>query len=133
MKRVLFSLVALACIAASAASAQKARLSLGAGGIMPSGDYSTADNFGWELMGAVEVGVPKSPIAVRADLMWRVVAMSSTFAGNLLLIGSMANLIVAERAEARGVRIGFGEYARIGVPISLLTITWGILVILVTS
>jgi Na+/H+ antiporter NhaD/arsenite permease-like protein len=58
--------------------------------------------------------------------------MSSTFAGNLLLIGSMANLIVAERAEQRGVRIGFAEYARIGVPVTLITIAWGIIVIVVT-
>lgn len=63
------------------------------------------------------------------DLTWRIVAMSSTFAGNLLLIGSMANLIVAERAEARGVRIGFVEYARVGIPVTLLTIVWGILVL----
>jgi Na+/H+ antiporter NhaD/arsenite permease-like protein len=63
------------------------------------------------------------------DLMWRIVAMSSTFAGNLLLIGSMANLIVAERAEARGVRIGFVEYARAGVPVALLTLAWGIAVL----
>ena len=60
------------------------------------------------------------------QLMWRVVAMSSTFAGNLLLIGSIANLIVAERAEQRGVRIGFGEYARIGVPVTVLTVAWGV-------
>ena len=65
-------------------------------------------------------------------LLWRVLAMSSTFAGNLLLIGSMANLIVAERAEARGVRIGFGEYARVGVPVTLLTLVWGIVVLVVT-
>jgi Na+/H+ antiporter NhaD/arsenite permease-like protein len=62
---------------------------------------------------------------------WRVLAMSSTFAGNLLLIGSMANLIVAERAQARGVRIGFGEYARVGVPVTLLTLAWGIVVLVV--
>jgi len=73
--------------------------------------------------------VPHLP---HAELLWRVVAMSSTFAGNLLLIGSMANLIVAEKAEARGVRIGFGEYARIGVPVTLLTLTWGIVVLVVT-
>jgi Na+/H+ antiporter NhaD/arsenite permease-like protein len=65
------------------------------------------------------------------DLMWRIVAMSSTFAGNLLLIGSMANLIVAERAEARGVRIGFGAYARVGVPVTLLTLVWGVLALVV--
>ena len=51
--------------------------------------------------------------------------MSSTFAGNLLLIGSVTNLIVAERAESRGVKLGFGEYARVGVPVTLLTIAWG--------
>jgi Na+/H+ antiporter NhaD/arsenite permease-like protein len=60
-------------------------------------------------------------------LAWRVVAMSSTFAGNLLLIGSVANLIVAEKAEASGTRIGFWEYARVGVPVTLLTIIWGVL------
>jgi len=65
------------------------------------------------------------------DLVWRVVAMSSTFAGNLLLIGSMANLIVAERAEKRGVRIGFGEYARVGIPVTLMTVAWGIAVLVV--
>jgi Na+/H+ antiporter NhaD/arsenite permease-like protein len=66
-------------------------------------------------------------------LLWRAVAMSSTFAGNLLLIGSMANLIVAERAESRGVRIGFGEYARVGVPVTLLTLGWGIVILVVTG
>ncbi|HEY3279728.1 MAG TPA: anion transporter [Gemmatimonadales bacterium] len=65
------------------------------------------------------------------ELAWRVVAMSSTFAGNLLLIGSMANLIVAERAEARGVRIAFGEYARVGVPVTILTLVWGVVVLVV--
>ncbi|OLC05116.1 MAG: hypothetical protein AUH46_03070, partial [Gemmatimonadetes bacterium 13_1_40CM_70_15] len=64
-------------------------------------------------------------------LMWRVVAMSSTFAGNLLLIGSMANLIVAEKAESRGVKIGFGEYAKVGVPVTLLTVAWGVVVLVV--
>jgi Na+/H+ antiporter NhaD/arsenite permease-like protein len=55
--------------------------------------------------------------------------MSSTLAGNLLLVGSMANLIVAERAATRGVHIGFGEYARAGIPVSALTIGWGLLVL----
>jgi len=69
------------------------------------------------------------PTLPNPDLTWRIVAMSSTFAGNLLLIGSMANLIVAERAEARGVRIGFVEYARVGIPVTLLTMVWGIVVL----
>lgn len=70
------------------------------------------------------------PNLVNEPLMWRIVAMSSTFAGNLLLIGSVANLIVAERAEARGVKIGFGEYARVGIPVTFLTIAWGTAVLL---
>ena len=73
--------------------------------------------------------VPRLP---DAELLWRVVAVSSTFAGNLLLIGSMANLIVAERAESGGVRIGFREYARVGVPVTLLTLAWGIVVLVLT-
>lgn len=71
--------------------------------------------------------VPQLP---NPELVWRVVAMSATFAGNLLLIGSVANLIVAERAESRGVRIGFAEYARAGIPVTLLTLTWGIAVLI---
>jgi Na+/H+ antiporter NhaD/arsenite permease-like protein len=64
---------------------------------------------------------------------WLLLAMSSTLAGNLLLIGSMANLIVAERAAARGEPIGFGEYARAGVPLALLSILWGTVVLLVVA
>ena len=52
--------------------------------------------------------------------------MSSTFAGNLTLLGSMANLIVAERAGARGERVGFVDYVRVGVPVTLLSLCWGI-------
>jgi Na+/H+ antiporter NhaD/arsenite permease-like protein len=63
--------------------------------------------------------------------MWLVLAMSSTFGGNLLLIGSVANLIVAERAAARGVTLGFVEYLRAGVPVTLLTLAWGLAVLLV--
>ena len=56
---------------------------------------------------------------------WLIVAMASTLAGNLTLPGSVANLIVAERARAAGVRIGFGDYLKFGVPITLLTIALG--------
>src|SRR2546426_858447 len=73
------------------------------------------------------------PTIPNPDLMWRVLAMSSTFAGNLLLIGSMANLIVAERAQTRGVHVGFVEYARIGVPVTLLTLAWGVVLLVVTG
>jgi Na+/H+ antiporter NhaD/arsenite permease-like protein len=66
-------------------------------------------------------------------LVWQAMAMSATFAGNLLLIGSMANLIVAERAEARGVQLGYWEYAKAGIPVTLVTLAWGILVLAFTA
>jgi len=48
-------------------------------------------------------------------------ALLSTLAGNLLLTGSLANLIVAERAASVGARLPFLAHARAGVPITLLT------------
>src|SRR5947208_2140944 len=56
---------------------------------------------------------------------WRIVAMSSTFAGNLTLIGSVANLIVAERAKKEGVTISFLAYLRIGLPSTLASLAFG--------
>lgn len=50
---------------------------------------------------------------------WYTLAVSSTFAGNLLVIGSIANLIVIEQARPFGVIIGFREHAGIGVPVTL--------------
>jgi Na+/H+ antiporter NhaD/arsenite permease-like protein len=51
--------------------------------------------------------------------------MSSTLAGNLTLLGSVANLIVAEEAARRGVRIGFLEYLKVGVPVTVLSVLFG--------
>ena len=82
---------------------------------------------------AVLLWAPVVPQLADAHEVWLLLAMSSTFAGNLLLIGSMANLIVAERAAARGEPIGFGEYARAGVPLALLSIMWGTVVLLVVA
>ncbi len=51
--------------------------------------------------------------------LWYVLALSSTFAGNLITIGSIANLITIEQAAQYGVTISFKEHARIGIPITL--------------
>jgi Na+/H+ antiporter NhaD/arsenite permease-like protein/uncharacterized membrane protein (UPF0127 family) len=61
---------------------------------------------------------------------WLALAMSSTLAGNLTLIGSVANLIVAQQARKR-VEIGFMEYFRVGALITIVTITIGIAVLAV--
>ena len=60
------------------------------------------------------------------DRGWLALAMSSTLAGNLTLLGSIANLIVVERAR-RTVKISFLEYLKAGVPLTVLTMGVGIL------
>ena len=60
--------------------------------------------------------------------LWLALAMSSTLAGNLTLIGSVANLIVVQQAKKR-VEIGFMEYLRAGVLITVMTIIIGVLVL----
>lgn len=48
-------------------------------------------------------------------------ALLSTLAGNLLIVGSLANIIVAERAASVGVKLGFADHAKCGVPITLIS------------
>src|SRR5215469_1129624 len=56
---------------------------------------------------------------------WLVIAMSATLAGNLTPVGSVANLIVAERARAAGIEISFWAYCRAGIPITISTLAFG--------
>jgi len=51
-----------------------------------------------------------------------ILALASTFAGNLILVGSIANLIVAEQARAFGVKLGFATFARYGIPVTLASL-----------
>jgi Na+/H+ antiporter NhaD/arsenite permease-like protein len=59
--------------------------------------------------------------------LWLIIAMSATLAGNLTLVGSVANLIVAERARAAGIQISFWAYCRVGIPVTAITLMIGIL------
>ncbi len=56
---------------------------------------------------------------------WLVVAMSSTLAGNFTLLGSVANLIVAEQARAHGTPISFWAYFKAGAPLTIVTLAAG--------
>jgi Na+/H+ antiporter NhaD/arsenite permease-like protein len=56
---------------------------------------------------------------------WLALAMASTLAGNLTITGSVANIIVVERAASEGVHVGFGEYLKVGVPLTLMTLALG--------
>ncbi len=51
-----------------------------------------------------------------------VLALASTLAGNLLLVGSIANLIVVDQAGRLGIDIGWREHARVGVPVTFVTL-----------
>jgi len=57
---------------------------------------------------------------------WLVLAMASTLAGNLTVTGSVANLIVAERARPE-VEISFWAYFKVGLPVTILTVSFGAL------
>jgi len=64
---------------------------------------------------------------VNPQLAWLTMAMATTFAGNLTLLGSVANLIVAESAKKGGVKLTFAEYLKAGIPITILTTIFGVL------
>ena len=61
--------------------------------------------------------------------MWKVLALSTTFAGNLTIIGSVANMIVVESAREH-LEVGFWDYARFGIPITILTTVAGVVLLL---
>ena len=57
---------------------------------------------------------------------WLTLAMATTLAGNLTLLGSVANLIVAEIAARRGVKLTLVEYLKAGTPIAIFTLLVGV-------
>jgi Na+/H+ antiporter NhaD/arsenite permease-like protein len=77
---------------------------------------------------AVLVFKPLIAALPNVQLGWLTLAMSSTLAGNLTLLGSIANLIVVERAR-RHVEITFLEYLKVGAPLTILTIGIGVLLL----
>jgi Na+/H+ antiporter NhaD/arsenite permease-like protein len=57
---------------------------------------------------------------------WLTLAMASTLAGNLTLVGSIANLIVLQGARRQGITISFWDYTRVGLPVTLATLAFGV-------
>lgn len=51
-----------------------------------------------------------------------ILALSSTLAGNLLIVGSIANIIVVDQAAQSGIRIGWRDHASVGIPVTLVTL-----------
>jgi Na+/H+ antiporter NhaD/arsenite permease-like protein len=58
---------------------------------------------------------------------WLTVAIASTLAGNFTVLGSIANLIVVQRAATSGVKISFWDYFRVGAPLTIISLTVGTL------
>lgn len=75
---------------------------------------------------AVMLFRPLIPQLADPEKAWLTLAMATTFAGNLTLLGSVANLIVAESARERGVQLSFGEYLKAGVPITVVSLVVGV-------
>jgi Na+/H+ antiporter NhaD/arsenite permease-like protein len=63
------------------------------------------------------------------ELMWQVMALATTFAGNLTILGSVANIIVVESARGHA-EVGFWDYAKFGLPVTILTTLVGMAMLL---
>jgi Na+/H+ antiporter NhaD/arsenite permease-like protein len=107
-------------------------------GLFGSSTTSQALNFAWfsALGSNVFSNVPFVLVAGKwignfsnPDLMWKVMALATTFAGNLTIIGSVANIIVVESAREH-TEIGFWDYAKYGVPVTVLTSIVGLVILL---
>ena len=75
---------------------------------------------------AVLLFKPLMEVMPQKELAWLALAMSSTLAGNLTVLGSVANLIVVENARRAGTELGFVEYLKVGVPLTVLTTLVGV-------
>ncbi len=77
---------------------------------------------------AVLVFKPLVPHLADPNRAWLILAMASTLAGNLTVLGSVANLIVIQKAR-RQAAISFWEYFRVGLPLTVITIAVGVLLL----
>lgn len=69
------------------------------------------------------------PAFAEPELMWKVMALATTFAGNLTILGSVANIIVVESARQH-IEVGFWDYAKYGIPVTVLSIVVGMTILL---
>lgn len=76
------------------------------------------------LVGNVPAVMLLLPFVSREPATGYALALASTLAGNAVLVGSIANLIVAEQAERLGIRIGFREHLAAGLPITLISLAF---------
>jgi Na+/H+ antiporter NhaD/arsenite permease-like protein len=75
---------------------------------------------------AVLLFKPLMDVMPQKELAWQALAMSSTLAGNLTVLGSVANLIVVENARRAGTELSFLEYLKVGIPLTAITTIVGV-------
>ena len=75
---------------------------------------------------AVMLFTPLIPQLPEPHTSWLALGMASTLAGNLTLLGSIANLIVLEGARRQGVTIGFADHLKVGLPVTAVTMLFGV-------
>jgi Na+/H+ antiporter NhaD/arsenite permease-like protein len=75
---------------------------------------------------AVLLFKPLMEVMPQKETAWLALAMSSTLAGNLTVLGSVANLIVVENARRAGTELSFVEYLKVGVPLTIATTLVGV-------
>ena len=51
-----------------------------------------------------------------------IMAVANSFGGSLILTASVSNLIVVQQARQLGIIISFRDFARLGVPIALISL-----------
>jgi len=94
----------------------------------PGAVFALATVFTSNIVSNVPTVMLLSPVArsfANPATAWLMLAMASTYAGNLTLLGSVANLIVAEQGEKAGIRIGFLDYLKVGLPVTAASIAAG--------
>lgn len=72
---------------------------------------------------------PFIPQLAQPHAAWLCLAMASTLAGNFTIVGSVANIIVVEKAAQSGVVITLASYFRLGAPLTLLSLLAGIVIL----
>jgi Na+/H+ antiporter NhaD/arsenite permease-like protein len=60
--------------------------------------------------------------SIPGDVLWISLAAGSTLGGNATIIGAVANIIVVEQAYSRGVKLGWWEFSKVGIVVTVLTI-----------
>jgi Na+/H+ antiporter NhaD/arsenite permease-like protein len=74
-------------------------------------------------------GVKTGGFLITRDKAMKVLALATTFAGNLTIIGSVAHMIVVESTRER-LEVRFWDYTRFGIPITILTTAAGVVMLL---